>query len=134
MADPVTFHRVENEHLIRFGDSLVLADMSNVDAAIRKHKLRGNAALFWALIPANSSAVRVPYGNGRRFQERVNVKLRQMFAFVLDAHDCPLDRYQSIASGPSRKLWPMAVDLPSGLPVLGQDPEGADEVDNRCHF
>jgi hypothetical protein len=113
MADPVTFHRIEKEHLVRFGDGLVLSDMSNVDAAIRKHKLRGNGALFWALVSASSSAVCVPYGNGRRFQERVNVKLRQTFVFVLHAHDCPLDRYQSIASGPSRKLWLMAVGIRS---------------------
>src|ERR1700723_3892068 len=99
MADPVAFHCIEKEHLVRFGDGLVLSDMSDVDASIRKHKLSGNGALFWALISASSSAVRVPYGNGRRFQERVNVKLRQMFVFVLDAHDWPLDRYQSIASG-----------------------------------
>ena len=86
MADPVTFHCVEKEHLVRFGDGLVLSDMSDVDAAIRKHKLRGNGALFWALISASSSAVRVPYGEGRRLQKRVNVELRQLLVFVLDAH------------------------------------------------
>src|ERR1700730_4205936 len=105
MADTVTFHRIEKEHLVRVGDSLDLSDVSKVDAAIRKHKLGADGALFWALISASSSAVRVPYDNGRRFQERVNVKLRQIFVFLLDAHDCPLDRYQSIACGTSRKLW-----------------------------
>jgi len=64
--------------LVRFGDGLVLSDMSNVDAAIRKHKLCGNSALLWALMSTSSSAVRVPYGEGRRLQERVNVKLRQL--------------------------------------------------------
>jgi hypothetical protein len=97
MADPVTFHPIEEEYLVRFGDSLVLSDMSDVDAAIREHKLGGKSALFWALPSTGSPAVRVPYGNGRRFQERVNVKLQQMFVFALDAHDYPLDRYQSIA-------------------------------------
>jgi len=86
MADPVTFHCIEKEHLVRFGDGLVLSDMSDVDAAIRKHKLRGNGALFWALISASSSAVRVPYDEGRRLQKRVNVKLRQLLVFVVDAH------------------------------------------------
>ena len=86
MADPVTFHRIEKEHLVRFGDGLVLSDMSDVDAAIRKHKLRSNSALFWAQISTSSSAVRVPYANGRRFQERVNVKLRRLFILVVVAH------------------------------------------------
>jgi hypothetical protein len=86
MADPVTFHRVEKEHLVRFGDGLVLSDMSNVDAAIRKHKLRGNGTLFWALISASSSAVRVPYGEGWGLQQRLNVKLGDAIIFVLNAH------------------------------------------------
>jgi hypothetical protein len=113
MADPVAFHCIEKEHLVRFSDGLVLSDMSDVDASIRKHKLSGNGALFWALISASSSAVRVPYGNGRRFQERVNVKLRQMFVFVLDAHDWPLDRYQSIASGCFERRWIAASNISS---------------------
>jgi len=86
MADPVAFHCIEKEYLVGLGDGLVLSDMSDVDAAIRKHSLRGNGALFWALISTSSSAIRVPYGNRRRLQERVNVKLRQKFILVFDAH------------------------------------------------
>ena len=86
MADPVTFHRIKEEYLVRFSDGLVLSDMPDVDAAIRKHKLGGNGALFWALVSTSSSAVRVPYGNGRRVQERVNVKFRHLLILVVDAH------------------------------------------------
>ena len=114
MADPVAFHCIEKEYLIRFGDGLVLSDMPNVDTAIRKHELRGNSALFRALISTSSPAVCIPYGDDRGPQKSVNVKLRQMFVFFLDAHDSSLDRHQSIASRSTcgtRRVHPLAAIL-----------------------
>ena len=89
VADPVAFHRIKEKYLVRFGDGLILPDMANVNTAIRKHKLSGNGAFFRALMWTCSSAVRIPYRNGRRRQESVNIKFRYLLVFVLDAHELP---------------------------------------------
>jgi hypothetical protein len=40
MADPVAFHRIKKEHLVRFGNCLVLPDVSDVYAAVGEYELR----------------------------------------------------------------------------------------------
>jgi hypothetical protein len=41
MTHPVLLDRIEEQHLVYFGDSLILSNAAHVDATIRKHQLRG---------------------------------------------------------------------------------------------
>src|SRR5262245_19423459 len=76
MTDPVAFVSVEKQHLVCFRDGLVAAQMPDIDAAIRKHQLSGDCALFRALVPASALAVYVPDDEGRGFQQSLNGSLR----------------------------------------------------------
>jgi hypothetical protein len=81
VADPIAFGRVEKQHLVCLGYSLVTPNMPYVDTTIRKHQLRSGRALFHALVPTAALAVRLRNRNRRSFQQRVNGKFRHRFYF-----------------------------------------------------
>jgi hypothetical protein len=74
MANSVSFGSVEKEQLVRFGYSLIAAEMANVDAAIRENELGGRSTLIGGLRAASAEAGRVPDGNDRSFKENLNVE------------------------------------------------------------
>ena len=90
MANPVAFVGVEKDQLIRFGHSLIFAEVSHVDAAIGKNQLRGRRALLRALRAANALAGRVPDRHSGSFEESLNVKFRHAFGF---RQQQPVSRY-----------------------------------------
>jgi hypothetical protein len=98
MAHPVTFERIEKKNLVCLGDHLTLSDMADVDAAIWEDKLRGQTALFWALLSTSSLTVGVPYRHSRRVQKRVNVQLGKSLVFAFKAQTiAPTNDLSSIA-------------------------------------
>ena len=86
VTDPVAFESIEEQHLVRFGYGLVMSNVPQVDATIRKDQLRRSRALFGALMPAATPAVCVPNRNSQRIQQRLDVELRHRFVGVSHHH------------------------------------------------
>ena len=74
MADAVAFAGIEEQHLIRFGDSLVLPKVPHINTAIRKYQVRRSGRLLCTQLPAAALAVHVLDCNGLSLQKRVNGK------------------------------------------------------------
>jgi len=72
--------------------------MPYIDAAIRKHQLRGGRTLFSALVTAASPAQRVPNGDGGRVEQRLNDKFRPVVSFDLRLHALDVEVYGSLAA------------------------------------
>jgi hypothetical protein len=86
MADSVAFEPVEKQHLIRFGNGLILADMPDIDPTIREHQLRAFCALLRTLVSTGPSAVCISYGDSRRSQKRLNIELKRLFIVAVGIH------------------------------------------------
>src|SRR5262249_42628150 len=71
MTHAVLLGRIEEQHLVYFGDGLILSNAAHVDAAIGKHQLRGRHGLFGTLFTPVALATHVPDANGRGTQERL---------------------------------------------------------------
>lgn len=86
MTDPVTFGGVEKQDLVCLGDRLIVPNMPHINAAIRKHQLRGGRALLRALVTATAAAHSVPDRNRRRLQQRVRDNFRYVLTCVFRLH------------------------------------------------
>src|SRR5437667_634784 len=62
VAHAVAFAGVEKQSLVRLGDSLIMAKMAHIDAAIWKHYLCGGRAPFVTLVPTAALAAHVSDG------------------------------------------------------------------------
>jgi hypothetical protein len=80
----------------------VISNVPQVHTAIRKHQLRRSRALFGALMPAGTPAVRVPNRDGWRVQQRLHVEFRHRSGFPFYCHIlCPMRRLlPSLANSP----------------------------------
>ena len=76
VADTIAFMGVEEDHLVRFSDGLIVAQVPDKDAAIWKHQLRGLSVLFLRMITVGSCAIDITDGDDGRVKKQVNVKLR----------------------------------------------------------
>src|SRR5262249_52373034 len=70
MADAIAFAGVEEEDLVRLGDRIVSAKMSNVNAAIREHHVGGVRGFLIAVMPAAALALDISDGDDLRLQKR----------------------------------------------------------------
>jgi hypothetical protein len=77
MADPVAFVGVEKQYLVRLSCSLVMPQMPEVYAAVRKDQLCRGGAFFSALLPVAALAAHVRDGYDGSFQQTLNGKFGQ---------------------------------------------------------
>jgi hypothetical protein len=119
MTDPVTFGGVEKQHLVCLGYRLIVPNMPHINAAVRKHQLRGSRALLRALMTAASAAHCVPDRNRRRLQQRVRDNFRYVLRCVFRLHALDPPITQAVYR-----------------PVVGEKPEPSMKrsIDNRETF
>jgi hypothetical protein len=75
----VVFVGVEKQHLVGFGDRLVMPQMAHVNTAIRKNQLSRGGALCLTLLPVAALAAHLCDGYDGSFQQALNGKFRQGF-------------------------------------------------------
>src|SRR5262252_2544505 len=76
MAHAVALVRVENEDLVRFGDRLVLPEMSDVETAIREDHVRRARSFFLTVVPAATRTLNIPDRDESRLQQLAGGHLR----------------------------------------------------------
>lgn len=59
VADAVVFARVEEEHLVGFGDGLILTDMADIRSAVGEDERSGASVFFRAAFAAGASTANV---------------------------------------------------------------------------
>jgi hypothetical protein len=59
MADAIALIGIEKQHLVGFGDGLIVPNAANVDTAVRENELRAPGALFRTLVFARPPATRI---------------------------------------------------------------------------
>jgi len=71
VTDAVGFCRIEEEHLVGFGNGLVLSNMTYVGAAIGEDERCDPPMLFGAAVAACSPTVDVADGDCRRVEQKL---------------------------------------------------------------
>src|SRR5262249_55946758 len=80
MADAVALASIEEQHLVGFGNRLIMSNMPHVNAAIGKHEMRIGGVLFVAQMSTTALAIDILDRNGLSLQQRVDREFRHELA------------------------------------------------------
>ena len=82
VADLVALPRIEEQHVVGIRDGLVVADMPQVDPAVRENQMRRRGALLRAAVAAGAQAMHVPHRHGAGVEQPGDLEIAHRRQFI----------------------------------------------------